>query len=143
MTTARLLYRSHLFIAGLTLIVLGLGNYLAAQSKVAHYQEVIAEIAPQIPAAPPFLLREEGRPFPSEAWERWEIASAKEIRSGTLFVSQVNPEYTIASRIDSSLQIEGNDGIAGLLLRIAVAVPGGDIHDAAFCVDRGCAPPWS
>ena len=77
MTTARLLYRSHLFIAGITLIVLGLGNYLAAQSKVAHYQEVIAEIAPQIPAAPPFLLREEGRPFPSEAWERWEIASAK------------------------------------------------------------------
>ena len=77
MTTALVLYMSHLLVAGITLIVLGLGNYLAAQSKVAHYQEVIAEIAPQIPAAPPFLLREEGRPFPSEAWERWEIASAK------------------------------------------------------------------
>ncbi|MBI3301212.1 MAG: hypothetical protein HYZ72_03920 [Deltaproteobacteria bacterium] len=77
MATARLLYKSHLFVAGVTLIVLGLGNYLAADSKVAHYQELVAETAPQIHTAPSFLLHEQGRPFPSEAWERWEIARAK------------------------------------------------------------------
>jgi hypothetical protein len=77
MTTARLLYRSHLFVAGIALIVLGLGNYLAADSKVDHYQELIAAIAPQIQTVPSLLPREGGRPFPTEAWERWEIARAK------------------------------------------------------------------
>jgi hypothetical protein len=77
METARLLYKSRLFIAGVTLVVLGLGNYLAAISKVAHYQELVTELTPQIPATPPFLLYEEGRPFPSETWERWEIARTK------------------------------------------------------------------
>lgn len=77
MTTARLLYRSHLFVAGIALITLGLGNYLAADSKVDHYQELIATIAPQVQTVPSLLLREGGRPFPTEAWERWEIARAK------------------------------------------------------------------
>jgi hypothetical protein len=72
-----LLYKNHLFVAGVILIVLGLGNYLAADSKVAHYQELMAETAPQIHTTAPFLLREKGRPFPSEAWERWEIARTK------------------------------------------------------------------
>jgi hypothetical protein len=77
MTTAQSLYSSHLFVAGIILVVLGLGNYLAADSKVDHYQEVMAEVAPQVGAAPAFLPREELRSFPSEARERWEIARAK------------------------------------------------------------------
>src|SRR5215510_4671108 len=77
MVAVRLLYKSRLFVAGITLIALGLGNYLAAISKVAHYQELVTELAPQIPTTPPFFLHEEGQPFPSETWERWEIARAK------------------------------------------------------------------
>jgi hypothetical protein len=77
MFPARVLYKSRLFVAGATLIVLGLGNYLAAISKVTHYQELMSELALQLPQSQPFLLREETMPFPSETWERWEIARAK------------------------------------------------------------------
>lgn len=77
MIPAHLLYKSQLFVVGAALMLLGLGNYLAAISKVAHYQEQVTELRPQIPQTQPFLLREERLPFPSEAWERWEIARAK------------------------------------------------------------------
>jgi hypothetical protein len=77
MPPAHVLYKSRLFVAGAALIILGLGNYLAADSKVAHYQGLVTELAPQISQSQPFLLREEGKPFPSETWERWEIARAK------------------------------------------------------------------
>lgn len=72
-----LLYKSRLLVVGATLIVLGLGNYLTAYSKVAHYQKQVSELTPYIPQPRPFLMREEGKPFPSETWERWEIARAK------------------------------------------------------------------
>ena len=77
MTTARWLYKSHLFVAGVTLIVLGLGNYLTAVFKVEHYQEVMAEVAPQVRTATSFLPYEERHYFLSDARERWEIARAK------------------------------------------------------------------
>jgi len=72
-----LLYKSRLFVAGISLIVLGLGNYLTAISKVAHYQQIVSELTPDVSNPRPLLLREEGKPFPSETWERWEIARAK------------------------------------------------------------------
>jgi hypothetical protein len=77
MITVRLLYRSHLFVTGMVLFILGIGNYVAGTFKTAHYQEVITDMAPQTYIASPFLLREAGRPFPSDAWERWEVARAK------------------------------------------------------------------
>jgi uncharacterized membrane protein YczE len=77
MTTARWLYRSYLFITGVTLIVLGCGNYLAAAFKVEHYQETMAEIAPEIRTATTFLPHEELPYSLSDARERWEIARAK------------------------------------------------------------------
>lgn len=77
MTTARWLYRSYLFVAGITLIVLGCGNYLAAAFKVERYQETMAEIAPEIHTTASFLPREELHYSPSDARERWEIARAK------------------------------------------------------------------
>jgi hypothetical protein len=78
MTIAQFLYRNHLFIAGTVLIALGLGNCIAANSKVNQYQAVRAEIAPpQVSSVPPLLLHEERRMLPSEARERWEIARAK------------------------------------------------------------------
>lgn len=77
MTTARLLYKSHIFVAGIALILLGSGNYLAAVSKVNHYQAVMAELTPQLQIASVFLPYGEIPHFPSEAHERWEIARAK------------------------------------------------------------------
>jgi len=77
MTTVRWLYRSYLFVAGVTLIVLGCGNYLAAAFKVERYQETMAEIAPEIRTTASFLPHEELHYSPSDARERWEIARAK------------------------------------------------------------------
>lgn len=77
MTSISLLYKSRLFVIGASLIVLGLGNYLIANSKITHYQELVSELTPYVPQPRPFLMREEGKPFPSETWERWEIARAK------------------------------------------------------------------
>ena len=77
MTLARLLYKSHLFVAGIALVVLGIGNYLTAVSRVSHYQEVIREITPTLRRGPAFLLSTGTPHFPSEARERWEIARAK------------------------------------------------------------------
>ncbi len=77
MTIAQLLSRNYLFIAGAVLVVLGIGNALAAVNKVQEYQAVLVATAPQVQAATAFLFRGEQRYFPSEARERWEIAQAK------------------------------------------------------------------
>ena len=77
MTLARLLYKSHLFVAGIALMVLGAGNYLTAVSRVSHYREVIREITPTLRTGSTFLLSTGTLHFPSEARERWEIARAK------------------------------------------------------------------
>jgi len=77
MTTVHLLYKSYTFVAGIALILLGYGNYLAAISKVNHYQTVITEITPQLQVASVFLPYGEIPRFPNEAHERWEIARAK------------------------------------------------------------------
>ena len=77
MSLTRLLYKSHLFVAGSALVILGFGNYLAAITKVNHYQQVL------LTATPPYLststtLFYTARPhFPTEARERWEITRAK------------------------------------------------------------------
>jgi uncharacterized membrane protein YczE len=77
MTTVRWLYRSYLFVTGVMLIVLGCGNYLAAAFKVEHYQETMAEIAPEIHTTASFLPHDELHYSLSDARERWEIARAK------------------------------------------------------------------
>jgi len=77
MTTVRLLYKSYTFVAGIALILLGCGNYLAAISKVNHYQAVMTEIAPQLQTASVSLPYGKASRFPNEAQERWEIARAK------------------------------------------------------------------
>lgn len=77
MMPARIFYKSRLLVTGVALLVLGIGNYLAAISKVAHYQHVVSDLSAQIPQPQPFFLRGEDKAFPSETWERWEIARAK------------------------------------------------------------------
>jgi hypothetical protein len=77
MIPAQLLYKSRFFVTGVSLLILGTGNYLAASSKVVQYQAVVNELTPQISQTQPFFLRKEGTLFPSETWERWEIARTK------------------------------------------------------------------
>jgi hypothetical protein len=78
MTLARILYKSYLFVAGIALMVLGVGNYLTAVSKVEHYQEAMKKGIPPTARTDAFFLLSTGTPyFPSEARERWEIARAK------------------------------------------------------------------
>ena len=77
MNLARALYKSHLFVAGVALTVLGAGNYFIAVSRVQHYQGVIKNVTPAL-QTDAFFLSPTGKPhFPSEARERWEIARAK------------------------------------------------------------------
>lgn len=59
------------------MLVLGIGNYLAAISKVAHYQQVVTSLSPQASQPQPFGARGDEEVIPSEKWERWEIARAK------------------------------------------------------------------
>lgn len=77
MATARLLHKNYLFVAGLVLMTLGLGNYIAGESKVAHYQEVIVEASPQTRVSQSLFSDGTRYPFPHEARERLEIARAK------------------------------------------------------------------
>lgn len=77
MTVAYALSRNYLFITGAVLVVLGIGNALAAVSKVQEYRAVLTATAPQVQAATDFLFRGKQRYFPSEARERWDIAQAK------------------------------------------------------------------
>ncbi len=77
MTLARLLYKSHIFVAGVALILLGMGNYLAAVSKVKLYQVTMKNLSSTRQSASVFRQSGERSHFPSEAQERWEIARAK------------------------------------------------------------------
>ncbi len=77
MLPVRIFYKSRLFVAGVTLLVLGVGNYLAAISKVAHYQQVVTNLSPQTSQPPLFGAHGDEEAIPSEKWERWEIARAK------------------------------------------------------------------
>jgi hypothetical protein len=45
MTLVRSLYKSYVFVAGIALILLGLGNYVTAESKVYHYQEIMMQVS--------------------------------------------------------------------------------------------------
>jgi hypothetical protein len=77
MTLVRLLYKSYAFVAGIALILLGIGNFLTAESKVHHYQSVMTAISSIRQPSSEFLPYGEKAYFPSEAHERWEIARAK------------------------------------------------------------------
>jgi hypothetical protein len=77
MTLVRLLYKSYAFVAGTALILLGLGNYLAASSKAHHYQALMNGVSSLQQSSSTFLQYGEKSYFPSEAQERWEIARAK------------------------------------------------------------------
>ena len=51
--------------------------FRSAISKVSHYDNVVTDLVAQLPQPQSFLLRGVDKTFPSETWERWEIARAK------------------------------------------------------------------
>jgi len=77
MTLVRSLYKSYVFVAGVALILLGAGNYLAAGSKTHHYQALMNTVASLQQPSSALLPYGSTAYFPSEAHERWEIARAK------------------------------------------------------------------
>lgn len=76
-TQSPLYYRNYLFVTGIALLVLGLGNYVTARFKATHYQAAVAEAGPAVQPASSSLFNDLGVSPPDEARERWEIARAK------------------------------------------------------------------
>lgn len=77
MVTELPLYRNYLFVIGIALLALGLGNYGAAHFKVARYQATATEAAPIVQPASSALFNDLGVSPSDEARERWDITRAK------------------------------------------------------------------
>jgi len=77
MTAPSSLYQSTLFIIGIVLIILGIGNTVVAQVKVRQYQAALAQTPPSIDAEQTFGKNARLHHFSSEAWSRWALAQAK------------------------------------------------------------------
>lgn len=77
MTTRSPLYQNTLFIFGIVLIILGIGNTVVAQVKVRQYQADLAQTPPSIDAEQTFGKNARLHHFSSEAWSRWALAQAK------------------------------------------------------------------
>ncbi len=77
MTTVSSLLQSTLFIIGIVLIILGIGNTVVAQVKVRHYQADLAQTPPAIDTEQTFGKNARLHHFSSEAWSRWAVARAK------------------------------------------------------------------
>ena len=90
MITRASLYQSTLFIFGIVLIILGIGNTVVAQVKVRQYQADLAQTPPSIDAEQTFGKNARLHHFSSEAWSRWALAQAK------LDFYQVLPEMEVA-----------------------------------------------
>ncbi len=71
------LFRNTLFVAGLTLVALGLGNTLVAHFKVREYQSALARTPPPVAAEQTFGKNTRLRHFSSEAWSRRALNQAK------------------------------------------------------------------
>ena len=71
------LFRNTLFVAGLTLVALGLGNTLVAHFKVREYQSALARTPPPVATEQTFGKNTRLRHFSSEAWSRRALNQAK------------------------------------------------------------------
>lgn len=93
MTTVSSLLQSALFIIGIVLIILGIGNTVVAQVKVRQYQADLAQTPPAMETEQTFGKNARLHHFASEAWSRRAVARAKLdfyqvlLRSGWLMLS--------------------------------------------------------
>lgn len=75
--TLSALFRNTLFVAGITLVALGLGNTLVAHFKVREYQSALARTPPPVAAEHTFGRNTRLHHFSSEAWSRRALNQAK------------------------------------------------------------------
>ena len=77
MRTLSALFRNTLFVAGITLVALGLGNTLVAHFKVREYQSALARTPPPVATEQTFGKNARLYHFSSEAWSRRSLNQAK------------------------------------------------------------------
>ncbi len=77
MRTLSALFRNILFVIGVTLVALGLGNTLVAHFKVREYQSALARTPPPVAAEQTFEKSTKLHHFSSEAWSRRSLSQAK------------------------------------------------------------------
>ena len=77
MRTLSALLRNTLFVAGITLVALGLGDTLVAHFKVREYQSALARTPPPVAAEQTFGKNTRLHHFSSEAWSRRSHNQAK------------------------------------------------------------------
>ena len=77
MRTVSSLFRNTLFVAGIVLVALGIGNTIVAQFKVREYQSALARTPPPVAAEQTFGQNTRLHHFSSEAWSRHALNQAK------------------------------------------------------------------
>ena len=71
------LSKNALFVIGIGLIILGIGNTVVAQVKVRQYQAALAQTPLSVDTEQTFGKNARLHHFSSEAWSRWALAQAK------------------------------------------------------------------
>ena len=77
MLTVSSLFRNTLFVAGIILVALGIGNTIVAHFKVREYQSALARTPPPVAAEQTFGQNTRLHHFSSEAWSRHALNQAK------------------------------------------------------------------
>ena len=77
MRTVSSLFRNTLFVAGIVLVALGIGNTIVAHFKVREYQSALARTPPPVAAEQTFGQNTRLHHFSSEAWSRHALSQAK------------------------------------------------------------------
>ncbi len=77
MLTVSSLFRNTLFVAGIVLVALGIGNTIVAHFKVREYQSALARTPPPVAAEQTFGQNTRLHHFSSEAGSRHALNQAK------------------------------------------------------------------
>ena len=77
MRTVSSLFRNTLFVAGIVLVALGIGNTIVAHFKVREYQSALARTPPPVAAEQTFGENTRLHHPSSEAWSRHALNQAK------------------------------------------------------------------
>ena len=77
MRTISALFQNTLFVVGVVLVMLGMGNTIVAQFKVQEYQSALARTPPPVATEQMFGKNAGLHHFSSEAWSRRALDQAK------------------------------------------------------------------
>ena len=77
MSTVSPLFRNTLFVVGLVMLAMGIGNTIVAHFKVQEYQSALAHTPPAVGAEQTFGKSTRLHHFSSEAWSRRALDQAK------------------------------------------------------------------